>query len=215
MDFDKSVHSSIAAFVENREGKGRETAVKGNSLDSLADTIENIVLNSVCSQSKISVLKGRKAHVPGYFRPAKNWDIVIKKNDDIIAVIELKSLTCSHGNNFNNRVEECLGNAIDIITYYRNKEKECPFIGYLLVINENDQTIKKRKFQVVGGSLDKFLNTGYLERAHILCNHLNTSQIYHSAELITYSITENKIKVNSDRFKVFIDKLLLQLNLNC
>jgi hypothetical protein len=58
--------------------------------------------------------------LPGYFRPAKEWDLLVISKNNLIASIEIKSqVGPSFGNNFNNRVEEALGNACDIWTAYR------------------------------------------------------------------------------------------------
>lgn len=51
--------------------------------------------------------------LPGYFRPTKEWDIVVVVDGNLIAAIELKSqIGPSFGNNFNNRTEEALGTAM-------------------------------------------------------------------------------------------------------
>ena len=58
--------------------------------------------------------------LPGFFRPTKEWDIVVVSDNNLIAAIELKSqIGPSFGNNFNNRTEEALGTAMDIWTAYR------------------------------------------------------------------------------------------------
>lgn len=41
--------------------------------------------------------------LPGYYRRAKNWDIVVTYKDILVAAIECKSQVGSFGNNFNNR----------------------------------------------------------------------------------------------------------------
>jgi hypothetical protein len=51
--------------------------------------------------------------LPGYYRPSKEWDLVVVCENDLVAAIEVKSQVRSFGNNFNNRVEEALGNATD------------------------------------------------------------------------------------------------------
>lgn len=201
-----SLQDCVAEFIKDRNGKGRETAVKGTALDNLANLIEKYI-KSLDHSDKLVVLKGRKACVPGFFRPSKNWDIVVKQkiSNRIMAAIELKSLTRSHGNNYNNRVEECLGNAIDLQTYYKSREEKAPFIGFLLLMNDDVDTKKKRVHARC--SIPTFHNTGYLERARILCDNLNKQKIYDSAELITYTKTENATIVDCSGFESFLKKL--------
>jgi hypothetical protein len=200
----QSLQHSVVSFIRDRKGGGRETAVKGTALDRMATCIEDIIKDI---STDFSILKGRKASVPGFFRPSKNWDIVIKRDNVILAVIELKSLTRSHGNNFNNRVEESLGNAIDLRVYHEHMEMTCPFIGYLLLIDDSVETNKKRNTSSAHGTLEKFKNTGYFERAHILCDHLNSKNIYHSAQVISYQHISGDIAVESKGFEQFITSL--------
>ena len=62
----------------------------------------------------------KKTVLPGFFRPTKEWDLLVVLDNELIASIELKShIGPSFGNNFNNRVEEALGSATDIRTAYR------------------------------------------------------------------------------------------------
>jgi hypothetical protein len=206
----QKLHYSVDSFISNRNGRGRDTAVKGTALDRLATCIEDIIKDI---STDVVILKGRRASVPGFFRPSKNWDIVIKKDNQILAVIELKSLTRSHGNNFNNRVEESLGNAIDLKVYHEHMEINCPFIGYLLLIDDSLETNKKRT-SPIHGTLDKFKNTSYFERAHILCDHLNSKNIYNSAQVISYQhIQEKDIAVESKGFEEFITSLQKSLEI--
>jgi len=49
----------------------------------------------------------RTLELPRFFRPTKEWDLVVVKDRTLIAAIEAKSqVGPSFGNNFNNRTEE-------------------------------------------------------------------------------------------------------------
>ena len=49
----------------------------------------------------------RTLELPGFFRPTKEWDLVVVKEGTLVAAIEAKSqVGPSFGNNFNNRTEE-------------------------------------------------------------------------------------------------------------
>jgi hypothetical protein len=56
--------------------------------------------------------------IPGFYRRAKNWDIVVTYGEVLVAAIECKSQVGSFGNNFNNRTEEAIGNAVDLWRAY-------------------------------------------------------------------------------------------------
>jgi hypothetical protein len=55
----------------------------------------------------------RSRTLPGFYRPAKECDLVAISCGSLVAAVEVKSQVGSFGNNFNNRVEEALGNATD------------------------------------------------------------------------------------------------------
>ncbi len=52
--------------------------------------------------------------LPGFYRRTKNWDIVVTYKEILVAAIECKSQVGSFGNDFNNRTEEAIGNAVDL-----------------------------------------------------------------------------------------------------
>ena len=51
--------------------------------------------------------------IPGWFRATKRWDVLAFGGDQLIAAIELKTISSSYGKNANNRVEEAIGDAVD------------------------------------------------------------------------------------------------------
>jgi len=82
---------------------------------------------------------GNKTIIPGYFRPGKAWDLVVVNGGVLVAAIEMKALGGpSFGNNFNNRVEEALGNALDLA--HASRESLCgpepPWLGYFLIMDD-------------------------------------------------------------------------------
>lgn len=74
--------------------------------------------------------------LPGYYRRAKNWDIVVTYKETLVAAIECKSQVGSFGNNFNNRTEEAIGNAVDLWRAYEAGLVGTvkPWIGFVFVI---------------------------------------------------------------------------------
>jgi hypothetical protein len=74
--------------------------------------------------------------LPGYYRRAKNWDIVVTYRDILVAAIECKSQVGSFGNNFNNRTEEAIGNAVDLWRAYEAGlvGTRAPWLGFVFVL---------------------------------------------------------------------------------
>jgi len=81
------------------------------------------------------VYRKRRLELPGFFRPTKEWDLVVVKSGHLVAAIEAKSqVGPSFGNNFNNRTEEAMGSALDLWTAFREGAFNSgvqPFLGYL------------------------------------------------------------------------------------
>ena len=70
--------------------------------------------------SRVAVhTRKRDVVLPGFFRPTKEGDLIALHDKRLLAIVEFKSQVGSFGNNFNNRVEEALGNATDLHTAYR------------------------------------------------------------------------------------------------
>ena len=93
-----------------------------------------VVANGL-SEAEIYVSAGVST-LPGYFRPTKNWDLLVIHQGVLIAAVELKSqVGPSFGNNFNNRSEEAIGSAIDFWTAFRDGAitgQQRPFLGWLI-----------------------------------------------------------------------------------
>jgi len=88
-----------------------------------------------------SIRAGRKGStLPGFYRPSKAWDLVVVHRSVLVAAIELKALGGpSFGNNFNNRVEEALGNAVDLSRANLAKlcGEESPWTGYFFIMEDH------------------------------------------------------------------------------
>jgi hypothetical protein len=89
--------------------------------------------------------------LPGFFRRSKSWDIVVVYKGVLVAAVELKSQVGSVGNNANNRIEEALGNALDVAAVQKNFGTFGPippWLGFVLVLEETKitgQTLKPNK----------------------------------------------------------------------
>jgi len=87
------------------------------------------------------IYRGRGVvEIPGWFRPEKQWDLVVVSRGKLIAALEFKShLGPSFSNNYNNRTEEAIGNASDVLAAYREgafRDSLRPWLGYLMLLEE-------------------------------------------------------------------------------
>jgi Rad3-related DNA helicase len=85
--YEDRVTEAVSSFWRVRE---REGVRSGKTLDAFVGLLSWVVHNNGLPDA--IVLTGRKAQLPGFFRPAKSWDVLIMNNDTLIAAIELKSI---------------------------------------------------------------------------------------------------------------------------
>ena len=88
------------------------------------------------------MMEVKRRPIPGYFRRDKSWDIVVTIEDRVLAIIELKSIVGNNpGQNFNNRTDEALGQAMDVWTAVERGIIDSPlrpWLGYFMLIEDND-----------------------------------------------------------------------------
>jgi Restriction endonuclease XhoI len=87
----------------------RGSVTGGKHADGFIRLIAMIVKDAALPKVEIHVTEKRPRTLPGFYRPCKEWDLVVLSGDTLVAVVEVKSQVGSFGNNFNNRVEEALG----------------------------------------------------------------------------------------------------------
>ena len=94
----------------------------------------------------------------------------------------------SFGNNFNNRVEEALGNSSDILTAYREGKfplSQKPCLGWMMLLEETPRStapvrIDEPHFDV----FPEFRETSYVDRYRIFCERLMRERLYSAACLL-------------------------------
>jgi len=95
----------------------RGSVTGGGHLDGIAKLLAQVFMEAGFAPS--SIRRTRGIELPGFYRPTKSWDLVVIHNEILVAAIEFKSQAGpSFGNNFNNRTEEALGNAVDVWRAY-------------------------------------------------------------------------------------------------
>jgi len=140
--------------------------------------------------SEDNILYKRGLELPGFFRPTKEWDLLVIKDKVLIAAIEAKSqVGPSFGNNFNNRTEEAMGSALDLRTAYREGAYHVnpqPFLGYFFMLEDcaasnRPVSVQEPHFKV----FPEFVKASYMKRYEIFCRKLVLERHYTSAAFIT------------------------------
>ncbi len=131
--------------------------------------------------------------LPGYYRPAKKWDIVVIDEGHLVAAIEFKSqVGPSFGNNFNNRIEEAIGSAVDIWRAYEEGTfgPVRPWLGYFFLLEEAPASTRPISLPTTAFPVEQIFNgTSYRDRYQVLCRRLLRERLYDAACFLTSSPT--------------------------
>lgn len=160
----------------------------GKNLDGFAALILDLVKANGLGHADIHQRQALLT-LPGYFRPTKQWDLLVIHQGRLVAAIELKSQAGpSFGNNFNNRTEEAIGTAHDFWTAYREKAfgtQPPPFVGWLMLVEDAEGSRVPVKDKATHFPVfPQFQGASYLKRYDILCQRLVQEQLYTSASVI-------------------------------
>jgi hypothetical protein len=169
--------------------QGERTGVTaGKNMDGFVKMARQIVCQNGLGDADIH-LGRRVLTLPGYFRPTKLWDMLVTHEGRLIAAVEFKSqVGPSFGNNFNNRTEEAIGNAVDLWTAFREGafgDSSRPFLGWLMLLEDCD----KSQSPVADTSphfpvFPEFSGASYARRYDILCRKLVQESLYTAASLV-------------------------------
>lgn len=169
----------------------RRAVTGGKHLDALLQIVANLIQVN-CPQVEIVLQKkGPTSNpiLPGYFRPTKSWDMVLIYEGMLVGCIEMKShVGPSFGNNYNNRIEESLGNAVDIANAYREgifNQSAKPWTGYLMILEDCEGSVRpvavnEPHFPV----FPEFVGASYAKRYEIGMTRLVRESHYSAASLI-------------------------------
>jgi len=196
-DFDKELRRAIKHFWSARKSQARKQGSKSGSRDAGSrtavtggrqmDGFVNLVRDHLSANGipKTQVFCRKSVELPGWYRPEKQWDLLIVANGELFAGIEFKSQVGSFGNNYNNRTEEAIGSATDIWAAYREgafKPSARPWLGYMMLLEEapgSTRPVKAQEphFQV----FPEFKDASYAKRYEILLTKLVRERLYDAA----------------------------------
>ncbi len=186
------VRESQAAkqLASGKVDAGSRGAVTGGAhLDGIAKLLEDVFVEAGFARSSIRRKSG--IELPGYYRATKSWDLVVIENGVLVAAIEFKSqVGPSFGNNFNNRTEEALGNAVDVWRAYQEGTFGAvrPWLGYVFLLEEAPKsTMEVRLAKAIFPVERIFHHTSYKDRYQILCQRIVRERLYDATCFVTSS----------------------------
>jgi hypothetical protein len=174
--------------------QGLRSAVTGGAqMDGVIDLFTELITQAGIPRRYI--FQKKAVELPGFFRPTKEWDLLVVRDQTLIAAIEAKSqVGPSFGNNFNNRTEEAMGSALDLWTAFRERaylESPQPFLGYFFMLEDCEASnrpvgVKEPHFKV----LPEFVGASYMRRYELFCRKLVLERHYTASAFITSSIQD-------------------------
>jgi hypothetical protein len=185
-----SQHASQGAASGKKDAGSRGAVTGGKHADGFVELSAAIVRNAGLKHVDIRTAEKKQRTLPGYFRPAKEWDLVVLSGKDLVAVVEVKSQVGSFGNNFNNRVEEALGNATDFWHAYSRglyTPSSRPWLGYLFMLQDSPGSSEptKRIHLAPYPVEETFQELSYAKRYEEVCLRLVRERMYDSACFFT------------------------------
>ena len=207
LDIDQALSQAIKVFWSTRskqkENQGSKTGQKdagdrsavtgGKHADAIVRLVRDVLVDSDIPDAQVFYTsKKRPRTLPGFYRPTKEWDLVAVSRGHVLAVIEVKSQVGSFGNNFNNRVEEALGNATDFWEAYEKgtfAPSTKPWLGYLFILEAHPTSVSARKTPTLPHYQirDEFHGASYVKQYEIFMEKLVRKRLYDAACLITSS----------------------------
>lgn len=171
--------------------QGFRSAVTGGAqMDGFIDLFTQLITHAGIPEKYI--FRKKAVELPGFFRPTKEWDLLVVREGTLIAAIEAKSqVGPSFGNNFNNRTEEAIGSALDLWTAFREKaylESPQPFLGYFFMLEDCDASnravsVEEPHFTV----FPEFVGASYMRRYELFCRKLVLERHYTASAFINSS----------------------------
>lgn len=142
------------------------------------------------------IVDGKPA-LPGYYRPRKQWDLVVEYRGILVAAIEFKSQVGSVSRNINNRFEEALGTATD--THAAQLKNQAfgevpPWLGYVFVLAETTETeTVPREPKMLFPTDPAFRGLTYNQRYQEMLRRFVGDNIYQAGWFITTKMTPETI----------------------
>jgi len=211
LDFEKRLEQAVQHFWQmrgrqkrrqgGRSGKKdageRGSVTGGKHADGFIRLISEIIRDAALANAEIHITKKRPRTLPGFYRPCKEWDLVVLSGGLLVAVVEVKSQVGSLGNNFNNRVEEAVGNATDFWAAYREgffKPSPQPWLGYLFMLEESEASQRATEpIALTPYKVDEtFQRRSYAKRYELVCQRLVRDRLYDAACFITSGAATRK-----------------------
>jgi hypothetical protein len=184
----KTLNDQSTRQRENDADRGGRAAVTGGKqMDGFCHVVKKLLKDNGILGSHIYL--NSKLELPGFFRPTKNWDMLVIHEGTLLAAMEFKSQRGpSFGNNFNNRTEEAIGTSHDLWVAYREGafgNNLRPWLGWVMLLEDCTKSttpvsVAEPHFPV----FPEFRGASYAKRYELLLRKMVREQLYDAATLL-------------------------------
>lgn len=197
---ERELRAAVQHFWKTRDTQSKQQGKKTGARDAgfrtavtggrQMDGFISVVRDELCRNGILDahVYCRKRIEIPGWYRPEKQWDLLVVADGQFLAGIEFKSQVGSFGNNYNNRTEEAIGSACDLWAAYREgafKPSARPWLGYLMLLEEAPDSIRPVRAQEPHFKVfPEFREASYAKRYEILLTKLVRERLYDSSCLL-------------------------------
>lgn len=189
---------SIAQGVLNPGLRSEVTG--GRHLDELQALLVRVFIEAGIPAHLIDV---KKRPIAGFFRRDKSWDVVVMVADRVVGIIELKSMAgSSPGQNYNNRTDEALGQAVDV---WKAVERGIidtplrPWLGYFMLLEDNTAFNRPIKARTPVWTPDPaFEGSSYAKRYEVFFERMVRERLLDAACLVMGDKNSGAVRFPSD-----------------
>src|SRR5680860_1396594 len=193
---------------------GRDDALQRQISEGKVDAGARGTVTAGRHMSAIEALVVDLLEEAGVERPRRGWGVVVVSEMQLISDIGFKSQGGpSFGNNYNNRVEEAVGNAGDIWTAFREGHlgTSRPFLGYFFLLEDTARVHSPVTVRAPYFPTDPaFGNASYARRYAILCRRLVLERLY-DATCLTLATRETPTRVSHPEDSLSFERFAAQL----
>lgn len=212
-DYDDLVRAAVSSYWQVRQDQAersrqmgvvntgiRAEVTGGRHLDELQTLIVQVFVDGGIPAHMLVV---KKRPIAGYFRRDKSWDVVVMVEDRVVGIIELKSMAGdSPGQNYNNRTDEALGQAMDVWTAVERGIIDTPlrpWLGYFMLLEDNEAfntPVKPRR--PVWEPDPVFDDASYADRYEVFFERMVRERLLDAACLILGRKDDGSVRFPSD-----------------
>jgi hypothetical protein len=169
--------------------RGRRSAVTGGKqMDGFCELVDWVLRENGLDEASTYLRTGRE--IPGFFRPTKEWDMLVVHEGRTMAAVEFTSYRVpTLASDTNTRIEETVGIAADVWTAYGkgayDPPRKRPWLGWVMLFE--DRTVAQRPASAAQSPVETFPDFSigsYGRRYEQLLHKFTHERLFDSAALL-------------------------------